>query len=66
MPKRKAVTKKARGTDSLVRITVRLKREDWERLHQLAVLESTSLQSLALKGLSLELTMRGMPALKSG
>lgn len=53
--------KKQRGTSERTRITVRLHREDWERLHQLAVLESTSMQQLALDGLSREMIRRGMP-----
>lgn len=54
-----------RGQGETVALTVRLTRGDWERLHQLAVSEGVSLQSLALTGLSKIFTEKGLPALKS-
>lgn len=61
MAKEKSAKKKARGTDTRVRLTVRLERGDWERLHQLAVMESCSMQDLAVEGFSLVFENRGMP-----
>jgi hypothetical protein len=54
-----------RGQGETVALTVRLSRGDWERLHQLAVAEGVSLQSLALTGLSRIFIDKGLPALKS-
>jgi hypothetical protein len=48
-----------------VALTVRVTRGDWERLHQLAVHEGVSLQSLALLGLSRVFTDKGLPPLTS-
>jgi hypothetical protein len=44
-----------------VALTVRLGKDDWRRLHQLATAEGVSLQSLALDGLSLVFARRGLP-----
>ena len=44
---------------------VRLSRADWERLHQLAVSEGTSIQQLAVSGLSTIFASKGLPGLKS-
>ena len=54
-----------RGKGDLVALTVRLKRQDWERCHQLAVSEGTSLQQLAVDGLSLIFAKKGLPELDS-
>jgi hypothetical protein len=54
-----------RGKGDVVALTVRLPRADWERLHQLAVAEGTSIQQLAVRGLSRIFTDKGLPALKS-
>jgi hypothetical protein len=52
-----------RGKGELVALTVRLPRGEWERLHQLATAEGTSLQALAVDGLSHVLTARGLAPL---
>lgn len=54
-----------RGRGDTVALTVRLSRADWERLHQLAVSEGTSIQQLAVSGLSTIFAAKGLPALKS-
>lgn len=54
-----------RGQGETVALTVRMARGDWERLHQLAVSEGVSLQSLALVGLSRVFTDKGLPPLSS-
>ncbi len=53
-------TKRKRGQGETVAITVRLTREQWERLHQFAISEGDSLQGLALRGLSLLLQNKGL------
>jgi hypothetical protein len=42
---------------------VRLPRAEWERLHQLAVSEGTSIQQLAVTGLSKVFTAKGLPGI---
>jgi len=54
-----------RGRGTTVALTVRLSRQDWERLHQLAVSEGTSIQQLAVAGLSKVFASKGLPGLKS-
>lgn len=49
MPARRG-RKRAQG--EMVALTVRIPRADWARLHQLAVSEGVSLQTLAIEGLS--------------
>jgi hypothetical protein len=57
--------KRQRGRGETVALTVRLSRADWERLHQLAVSEGTSIQHLAVTGLSAVFASKGLPGLKS-
>ena len=54
-------TVRQRGKGDVVALTVRLPRADWERLHQLAVAEGTSIQQLAVRGLSRQFTDKGLP-----
>jgi hypothetical protein len=54
-----------RGRGHTVALTVRLSRADWERLHQLAVSEGTSIQHLAVTGLSKVFASKGLPGLTS-
>lgn len=56
-----AVRRKAQG--ATVALTVRLPRAEWERLHQLAVSEGTSIQQLAVVGLSKVFTAKGLPGI---
>lgn len=51
--------KRAQG--DLVALTVRIPRGEWARLHQLAVAEGVSLQTLAVSGLSKVFAERGLP-----
>jgi hypothetical protein len=51
--------KRAQG--ETVALTVRVARADWARLHQLAVAQGVSLQTLALQGLSRVFAEHGLP-----
>lgn len=55
--------KKSRGQGETVSMTVRLSRADWERLHQLAVSEGTSIQRLAVEGFSKVFAEKGLPGM---
>lgn len=52
---------RARAQKSVVAMSFRLKRADWERLHQLAMTEGVSINTLTLKGLSRLFEERGLP-----
>ena len=52
-----------RGKGSIVALTIRLSRGDWERVHQLALAEGTSIQQLAMKGISKVFKEKGLPDL---
>lgn len=52
-----------RGKGDVVALTVRLPRAEWERVHQLAVSEGVSIQSLAAEGLSKVFAEKGLPTL---
>jgi hypothetical protein len=56
-------TGRQRAKKEIVALTVRLQRSEWERLHQLAVSEGMSIQSLAVRGLNRVFTVRGLPKL---
>jgi len=58
-PASKTGRKRAQG--ETVALTVRVPRAEWARLHQLAVAEGVSLQSLALTGLSKVFAEHGLP-----
>jgi hypothetical protein len=58
-------TERKRGKGDVVALTVRLSRADWERLHQLAVGEGTSIQQLALRGFSKLFAEKGLPGIAS-
>jgi hypothetical protein len=53
-----------RGKKETVALTVRLPRADWERVHRLAVSEGVSIQTLAVRGLSLVFKEKGLPPIK--
>ncbi len=53
-----------RGKKDVVALTVRLPRPEWERLHKLAVSEGVSIQTLAVKGLSLVFREKGLSPIK--
>ncbi|MFT8259152.1 MAG: hypothetical protein ACMZI2_07595 (plasmid) [Candidatus Symbiodolus clandestinus] len=54
-----------RGQGETVALTVRLTREDWGRVHQLAVSEGVSIQWLSVEGLSKVFEERGLPPLNA-
>lgn len=54
---------RGRGKGEKVALTVRLSRADWERVHQLAVSEGVSIQTLAVEGLSKIFMEKGLPKL---
>ena len=54
-------TGRKRAQGETVALTVRVPRAEWARLHQLAVAEGVSLQSLALTGLSKVFAEQGLP-----
>ena len=55
--------KRSRGQGETVALTVRVSRSDWTRLHQLALSEGVSLQTLAMRGFSRELEAHGLPGM---
>ena len=57
--------KKRRGEGETVALTVRLSKADWMRLHQLAMAEGVSLQTLALAGFSKVLADHGLDPITS-
>jgi hypothetical protein len=58
-------TERKRGKGEVVALTVRLSRADWERVHQLAVAEGTSIQQLTIRGLSKVFAEKGLPSIAS-
>lgn len=56
---------RGRGKGDVVALTVRLPRAEWERVHQLAVAEGVSIQSLAVDGLSKIFAEKGLPKIAS-
>lgn len=62
MPQAAALGRR-RGTKATVALTVRLNRTQWERLHQLALSEGTSLQHLVMRGLGDLFRNKGLPTL---
>jgi len=57
-------TGRKRGQGETVALTVRLPRSEWARLHQLAVSEGTSLQTLAIRGLDRVFAEQGLPPMR--
>lgn len=57
-------TERRRGKGDIVALTFRLSRTDWERVHQFAVSEGTSIQQLAIKGLSRVFAEKGLPGIE--
>ena len=58
----KGVKKRAEG--DTVALTVRIPRSEWVRLHQLAVSESVSLQTLAIRGFDKVFADHGLPPIR--
>lgn len=59
------IRQRGRGKGDVVALTVRLPRAEWERVHQLAVAEGVSIQSLAVDGLSKVFAEKGLPKVAS-
>lgn len=55
--------KRGRGQGETVALTVRVSRVDWTRLHQLAMSEGISLQTLAMRGFTREMEAHGLPGI---
>lgn len=53
------------GKRGFVALTVRLPVNEWKRLQVLAITEGVSLQTLAVRGLSLVFAEKGMAAIKA-
>ncbi len=47
-------------------MSFRISRQDWERLHQLAMVEGVSINTLTLRGLSKLFEERGLPGMTIG
>ncbi len=60
-----AGAKRGRGQGDTVALTVRLRRSDWTRLHQLAMSEGVSLQALAVQGFTAVLAKHGLPEMET-
>jgi hypothetical protein len=59
------VKRRRRGTRETVALSVRLPRAGWERLHQLAVSEGESIQTLSVRGLNKIFAEKGLPGIES-
>jgi len=58
-----AVMDRQRGKGSMVSLTVRVSREQWGRIHELAVHDGRSINTMAIEGLSRLLQEKGLPPL---
>lgn len=56
---------KQRGKGDVVALTVRVSRDDWQRVHQLALSEGVSIQRLAVDGLSKLFEEKGLKKLNT-
>ena len=54
---------RVRGKNPYVAMSFRLTPTDWERVHQLAVADRTSINALVLRGLSRLFEERGLPGI---
>lgn len=52
-----------RGKGDVVALTLRLSRDDWQRVHQLALSEGISIQKLTMEGLSKLFEEKGLKGL---
>jgi hypothetical protein len=59
-----SVKRRRRGTRETVALSVRLPRAGWERLHQLAVSEGESIQTLSVRGLNKIFAEKGLPGIE--
>ncbi len=56
--------RRERGKGDEAQFSVRMKREDWKRLHYIALDEGVSLQTLTLRGLDLLFKKMGQPGIE--
>jgi hypothetical protein len=56
--------RRRRGTHETVALSVRLPRAGWERLHQLAISEGESIQTLAVRGFNKIFAEKGLPGIE--
>ena len=54
---------RTRGRGSVVHLSLRLSRQQWEQVHHLALSEGISIQGLVLEGLSRLFRDKGLPEL---
>ena len=54
---------RTRGKGDTVALTIRVSRQQWEKLHQLDIAEGVSLQALALRGFTQLFKEKGLPGL---
>jgi hypothetical protein len=54
---------RTRAKKSVVAMSFRISRQDWERLHQLAIADGVSINTLTLRGLSKLFEERGLPGI---
>ena len=54
---------RARAQKAVVAMSFRITRQDWERVHQLAITEGVSINTLTLRGLSKLFEERGLPGI---
>jgi hypothetical protein len=57
---------RARGQKPMVAMSFRISRQDWERLHLLAMTDGVSINTLTLRGLSKLFEERGLPGITVG
>ncbi|MDD2809378.1 hypothetical protein [Rhodoferax sp.] len=57
---------RARGQKPMVAMSFRISRQDWERLHLLAITGGVSINTLTLRGLSKLFEERGLPGIAVG
>jgi len=58
-----ALRMRTRGQKPMVAMSFRISRQDWERLHLLAIADGVSINTLTLRGLSKLFEERGLPGL---
>jgi len=59
----KQIHARSRAQKSVVAMSFRISRHDWERLHQLAIADGVSINTLTLLGLSKLFEERGLPGI---
>jgi|tagenome__1003787_1003787.scaffolds.fasta_scaffold17335106_1 hypothetical protein len=63
MPRQRKA-KAARGEREIVVLSTRVQRDDWARLHSLAISERTTLQELMMRGLDRVFAEQGLPPMR--